>query len=302
MEDVVLSSLETVAELNRRIPRILRAVVGLFGLSDDGRAIAKGTGVLVRIGSRRLVFTASHVVTGTTGAALPTVLCLFPLGANSEAVTGCFLPPQMFDVSSSSIVWMNKELDVAVLAIPELEEIPVSRFVDGEGDAIITRTKLKPRWREFTSDDAYVPFMVCGFPNLGVDIDFDNRCHIVSCLPSIAEISSWDDSVWTPGDHPPPQCHFDLSSIDSSPAAPDLSPWDTHIEQATRLTPSEIENEAFGGISGGPVFCIETGEFLCALVKEGGRVFGPVRVIASSWDDVYYAFLDAELNLNRSAR
>jgi len=69
-------------------------------------------------------------------------------------VNGVCLPPQMFDVSPCSIVWMNKELCVAAFSIPDLEKIPVDRFADGVDEAIITRKKLKQRWREFTSDDA----------------------------------------------------------------------------------------------------------------------------------------------------
>lgn len=290
-----LAQEEAVEELNRCLRWVMRSTVGIFRLAADGRAVAKGAGVLVRIGTNRFVFTAHHVTAGTIGTANPAVACLFPLNPSSEAVMGLAVPPEIIDLSSARIAWGNEELDAAALSCPALENIPGERFIDGPKDAGVTREKLKKKLAELTSDDSFVPFLICGFPNLGEMADFSTRCHLLSGVSFTGEVSNWDEWHWEPGTSRCPQCHFDLSTIDDSTTVSGLNPWDLHIEEAARTSTSEVENEAFGGLSGGPVFCVVSdGCILSGIVKEGGRMFGTPRAIASSWDDVYHAFLDSQ--------
>lgn len=285
---------EAVEELNQRLRWVMRNTVGLFRLVADGRVDAKGAGVLVIIGTERFIFTARHVVAGIIGTSNPAVACLFPLNPNSEAVMGLAVPAERIDISAARIAWGSEGLDAAALTLPALENIPVDRFIDGTRHAEVTREKLKKNWTDLTSDDGYVPFLVCGFPNLGDMADFSTRSHLLSSVSFIAEVSSWDEWHWEPGGARCPQCHLDLSAIDDAPTVPGLNKWDLHVEEAARTATSEVENEAFGGISGGPVFWVAgDGSFLSGIVKEGGRMHGVPRVIASSWDDVYHAFLDS---------
>ncbi|MHB1844737.1 MAG: hypothetical protein ACYCWW_07880 [Deltaproteobacteria bacterium] len=188
------------------------------------------------------------------------------------------------------VVWESEDFDAAVIpAPPSAIGAPEATFFDGMAHAATT-LHLRSHWRKYDSSETSLPYFILGFPNFGHLRDEMARIETLSALPLPGYLTQLEQQAWDGLVRPVPQMILEVDAEKPALVEPGID--ERAQEYARRLhdTPDGAP-EPFGGFSGGAVVVVgRDGEHLIGMIKEGGRLFGARRVVASAWDDVVTAF------------
>lgn len=287
------------AEMQPVFERV-RPRVGLVALLDEReRASAKGTAAFTRIGDKRLVLTARHVVRVEAEHDTPALraftplrvrLMVFPRSGGTKASS----VPVGFDLTEADICWEDLRLDVIAFTAPtSLVASGLCDFEDGESDAKVTAV-IRERYTVRNDDQNSLATFVIGFPNVTHRVDEATKLEWLGLLPLPAYITTMERHAWNGEGGQAPQFIMELDPSNVAPDAPTELQVDAASWRTTLLKSVEAgERPPLGGFSGAPVFIAhQHGVSIVGVMKEGAPSFG-VRVTAagSCWDDVVAGLL-----------
>jgi hypothetical protein len=279
------------AEFFEPMLRRLQTTFGcILAVDEQGRSVTKGTVVFVSVGPQKMLVTARHVVRSRRLRRHRLLLMLPRVAPGGVAVKGKQTVPVILPLASD-MLWESKPLDVAFIRPPDrLAAMAEARFFDGAYHAEVA-TKLRERWhRECDAGANPWPYFVLGFPNFGHLIEnLERRVETLSSVALPAYVTQFEPHPWEGHGNLAPQLSVEVDAgEDGLPAL--LSARQTEITKKL-FHPTPDDPEPFGGFSGGPVVVVGTdGEFLLGIIKQGGSLFGSLRIAASCWDDCLNAF------------
>jgi hypothetical protein len=285
MNPRVVTPSEWADAMNKPIRRLLRTFGCIVSIDDEGRSVAKGTGVFVRFGEHKFVVTARHVVRSRKIVGRRLLLLFAPVGADGLAVSGEQVMPISVPLELQ-VVAESEPLDVAMLRAPEaLTTHPAPQFLDGGKHAEVV-TKLRSRWRKYQTESSDLPYLILGFPNFGHLIEsFERRTETLSATPLPAYVTQLEEHPWDGHTTPAPQLSVEVDAREQGLEKPIRSARLRRIARKL-LHPTRDEPEPLGGFSGGEVAVVgNDGEFLLGIISEGTQLFGSLRIAASCWDD-----------------
>jgi hypothetical protein len=266
--------------VQRRVLRVYKNLGCLMAIDGVGRCARIGTVTLVRLGDRKLLLTAEHVVAGISehGGKIRVGLA----SSDPAAVLVQF-------ESTPEVVWRSALLDAALLSCPrELVESPDAHWFDIASHASMT-TQVRAERLKHDTDTTSLPYFIVGIPNFS-RVTFEAQrveVHGVVALP--AYVTQLDALPWAGERSRAPQMHLELDIDTPSPTFKPDDPLGAMMFDQAAKTLFET-GEEFGGMSGGPVILVDgSGEFLLGIVKQGSVIFGNKVVVASALDDIVAA-------------
>jgi hypothetical protein len=274
------------AAFQEPLRRVLNHYGCILAVDEDGRAVAKGTGVFVEVEGEKMVVTARHVVTADAMLKRTTYIMLPRLGEDGLAVVGRETIPRLFPFDLRSPVWTSAALDVAFLrAGEELTRAPEAKFFSAT-QHLKTTAVLRTKWKQYESATTSLPYFVLGFPNFGHIVKEESKIELLSALPLPAYVAKLEEHPWDGYGRQAPRLVLEVDA--HRPTASPAGLEERHADFARRLFTPEEGVEPFGGYSGGPVVvCGRDGEHLIGIIHQGVRLAGgELRLIyASAWDD-----------------
>jgi hypothetical protein len=272
------------------IRRLQSRYACILAVDGQGRSVTKGTAVFVSVGPQKLLVTARHVVRSKRLVGRSLLLMLPRLGPDGLAAVGEQTVPLTVPLELE-IMWESEPLDVAFIRAPDvLAVMAEARFFEGDFHAEAA-TGLRGSWREHHSDTTSLPYFVLGFPNFGHLIaDVERRAETLSMTALPAYVTQLDPHPWDGHSTPAPQLWLEVDAREDGLDIGAISSMQRAILKKL-FNPSVDDPEPLGGFSGGPVAVVGSdGEFLLGIVKQGGAIYGSLRVAASCWDDCLRAF------------
>jgi hypothetical protein len=249
----------------------------LMAIESDGRCAHVGTVVLVQWGTRKLLMTAEHVVSGIVGRDGQTRVGLASSSLAARAVEFAYTP---------EIVWQSTLLDVALLTCPQslIESSQAGWFDLAENASMISRVRTE-RFK-YDTETTTLPYFVIGVPNFSRLTSEKHRMQVHGVVALPAYVDQLERHPWAGERAKGPQMHLELDVDAPNPRFAPHDPLGTMMFYRAAATRFQT-GEEFGGLSGGPVVLVDgSGVFLLGIVKQGSVIFGNKRVIATALDDV----------------